>query len=87
MPTDFEKLASDLLSGHNSAAFNGKNDALKNLAETQDAQKIKQMLGNGDTVKKAMASGDTAALESIVKNVLSTKEGARLAEELAKMFK
>ena len=87
MPTDFERLASDLLAGHNNTAFTGKNDALKNLAETQDAQKIRQMLGNGDTVKKAMASGDTAALESIVKNVLSTKEGARLAEELAKMFK
>ncbi len=87
MSTNFEKLASDLLSGKNTTAFSGKNDALKNLAETQDAQKIKQMLGNGDTVKKAMASGDTAALESIVKTVLSTKEGARLAEELAKMFK
>ena len=86
MPTDFDKLASDLLAGHNSA-LNGKNAALKNLAETQDARKIKQMLGNGDTVKKAMASGDTAALESIVKNILSTKEGARLAEELARMFK
>ena len=86
MPTDFEKLASDLLAGHN-AALNGKNTALKNLAETQDAQKIKQMLGNGDPVKKAMASGDTAALEGIVKNILNTKEGARLAEELAKMFK
>lgn len=86
MPTDYEKLASDLLAGKTNPALSGKSDALKSLAETQDAQKIKKMLGNGDTVKKAMESGDTAALESIVKNVLSTKEGARLAEELAKMF-
>ena len=85
MPTDFEKLASQIMNGN--SALTGKDTALKNLAETQDAQKIKQMLGNGDSVKKAMASGDSAALESIVKNILSTKEGARLADELAKMFK
>ena len=85
MPTDFEKLASQFMSGN--SALKGKDNALKNLAETQDAQKVKQMLGNGDTVRKAMASGDSAALESIVKNILSTKEGARLADELAKMFK
>jgi len=85
MPTDFDKLASQFLGGN--SALKGKDNALKNLAETQDAQKVKQMLGNGDSVKKAMASGDSAALEGIVKNILSTKEGARLAEELAKMFK
>ena len=85
MPTDFEKLASQIINGN--SALKGKDTALKNLAETQDAQKIKQMLGNGDSVKKAMASGDSATLESIVKNILSTKEGARLADELAKMFK
>ena len=85
MPTDFEKLASQFMSGN--STLKGKDNALKNLAETQDAQKIKQMLGNGESVKKAMASGDSAALENIVKNILSTKEGARLADELSKMFK
>ncbi len=84
MPTEFEKLASEMLSNQ---ALNGKTDALKNLAGTRDAQKIKQMLGDGNTVKSAMERGDSAALESIVKNVLSTEEGARLARELAKMFK
>ncbi len=87
MPTEFEKFASELLAGHNNAALKGKENNLKNLAETQDAQKIRQMLSNGDSVKKAMARGDTAALENIVQNILSTQEGARLAEELVKMFK
>lgn len=86
MPTDYEKLASDIMSGKPNAALNGKSDELKKLTESADAQKVKQMLGGGDAVKKAMESGDSAALESIVKNVLSTKEGAKLASELAKMF-
>ena len=85
MPTDFEKLASQFLG--NNSALKGKDNALKNLAETQDAQKVKQMLGNGESVKKAIESGDNAALKDIVTNILSTKEGARLADELAKMFK
>ena len=54
MPTDFEKLASQFLSGN--SALKGKDNALKNLAETQDAQKVKQMLGNGESVKKAIES-------------------------------
>ena len=87
MPTDYEKLASDLLNGKDNPSLRGKSAALKNLASSKDAQKIKQMLGNGDTVKKAMENGDTATLQNIVKNVLNTEEGARLAEELAKMFK
>ena len=87
MPTDYEKLASDLMRGKSNPMLDGKSSALKNLANTREAQKIKQMLGDGDALKTAMNSGDTAAMENIVKNVLSTKEGARLAEELAKMFK
>lgn len=86
MPTDFEKLATDLLNGRNNTALDGKSKALRSLADTQDAKKIKQMLGGGDTVKKAMSSGDKGEIESIVRNILSTKEGARLAEEIAKMF-
>lgn len=86
MPTDFEKLASDLINGRENAELNGKSNALKELAGSRDAQKVKHMLGDGSAVKQAMAAGDTAALEKIVKNVLSTGEGARLAEELAKMF-
>lgn len=87
MPTDFEKFAADMLRGKTGADIEAKSDALRSLSETQDAKKIKQMLGDGSSVKNAMKSGDTAALESIVKNVLSTKEGARLAEEISKMFK
>ena len=87
MPTDFEKLASDLLSGRQNPALNGKSDAIRQLADSGDAQKVRRMLGSGDTVKKAMETGDAAALQDIVSKVLSTDEGARLAAELAKMFK
>ena len=86
MPTDFEKLASDLLSGKQNPTLNGKSSAIRQLADSGDAQKVRRMLGGGDSVKKAMESGDTASLQDIVNKVLSTEEGARLAAELAKMF-
>ena len=86
MSTDFEKLASDLMNGQPNQAFSDKSDALRQLAGSADAQKVKTLLGDGESVKKAMQSGDTAALQGIVKSILGTREGARLAEELARMF-
>ena len=63
----------------------GKAEGLKNLAESADGQKISRML-NMDAVEKAAREGNAEAMQSIVKNVLQTDEGKRLAESLVKLM-
>ena len=63
----------------------GKAEGLKNLAESSDGQKLSRMLSM-DKVEKAAREGDAEAMQSIVKNVLQTEEGKRLAESLMKLM-
>ena len=61
----------------------GKKDRLKSLADSAEGRAVSRMLDPA-TVEKAAKSGDTAALQSILSDVLSTDEGKRLAERLKK---
>ena len=64
----------------------GKERELEKLANSKDGEKIKQMV-DGDALQKALDTGDTAALQSTISQVLKTDEGARLLSQLEQLFK
>lgn len=61
----------------------GKTDKLKSIADSADGQAIGRMI-DPQAVERAARSGDAAALQTILSQVLSTDEGRRLAESLKK---
>ncbi len=61
----------------------GKRDELKRLADSADGRAVSRLV-DADKVGKAAKSGDMAALQEILRGVLSTDEGRRLAESLQK---
>ena len=77
MMQNFEKLGQEL-------ERMGKTEDIKKLAQSPEGQKISRMLDAG-AVEKAARSGDAAALQNILTQVLATEEGRALAEQLSKM--
>ena len=73
---DLEKLGEQL-------SKSGKSDKLKSLADSDDGKAVSRMV-DSEAVQKAAKSGDMAALQNILRGVLSTDEGKRLAESLKK---
>ena len=63
----------------------GKGDALKRLADSEDGKRIGRMV-DAEKLKQAAQSGDGKALQDMLKAVLSTDEGRRLAENVRKMM-
>ncbi|MBR5093599.1 MAG: hypothetical protein IK095_00755, partial [Oscillospiraceae bacterium] len=59
----------------------GKVDALRALAGSPDGQRLSRSIDQA-ALEKAVKTGDSAALQQILRGVLSTGEGRRLAEEL-----
>ena len=64
----------------------GKTDDLKRLAESADGQKLGQMI-DARAVEQAARSGDAAALSALLRSVLSTEEGKRLARQAENLLK
>ena len=64
----------------------GKAQGIRALADSADGQKLGQMI-DAQAVEKAVKGGDSAALQQILRGVLSTAEGQRLAENIRKMMK
>lgn len=64
----------------------GKTEDIKRIAESEDGQKLGRMVDAGD-VERAARAGDSAALQEMLRRVLSTDEGRRLAENVRKMMK
>lgn len=73
---DIEKLGSELKKS-------GRSEALIKLAESPDGKAVGRLV-DPETVQKAAKDGDMAALQDILRGVLSTDEGKRLAEDLRK---
>lgn len=73
---DLDKLGNELKKS-------GKSEALMNLAESPDGKAVGRLV-DAESVRKAAKSGDMAALQDILRGVLSTDEGKRLAEGLRK---
>ena len=74
---DFEKMGKALFGGQ-------KGDSLRTLMESDTGRALEQKL-DAEAVEKAARSGDAAALQSILTQVLSTEEGRALAAQLSKM--
>lgn len=86
MSTDYRKLAGSLMSD-GSGALEKNADAIQKLAESPDGKKVKALIGDEGRLASAVESGDTEALKSMVRSILGTAEGARLAEQLTKLLK
>ena len=63
----------------------GKAADLRSLAESEDGQKLSQML-DGKAVEQAAKSGDGEALKRMLGQVLSTREGQRLAGRIQELM-
>ena len=63
----------------------GKTEQLKALAETDDVQRLSKMVDSA-AVEKAAKTGDGDALKAILRQVLSTAEGQRLAQSVQQMM-
>ena len=64
----------------------GKTDKLKALADSEDMQRLGQML-DPTAVERATKSGDNQALKKLLSSVLSTQEGQRLAQSVQQLMK
>ena len=73
---DLDKLGNELKKS-------GKSEALMKLAESPDGKAVGRLV-DAESVRKAAKSGDMAALQDILRGVLSTDAGKRLAEGLRK---
>ena len=74
---DLEKMGTALFGGQ-------KGKDLRTLMESDAGRALEQKL-DAAAVEKAARSGDAAALQGILTQVLSTEEGRALAEQLSKM--
>ncbi len=63
----------------------GKTARIRALADSADGRRLGQMIDAG-AVEKAVRGGDGAALQQILRGVLATAEGQRLAESLRKVM-
>ena len=59
----------------------GKADKVKAIADSPDGQKLMQKLDAGK-IERAVQSGDSDALRSVLMDGLRTGEGQRLAKQL-----
>ena len=71
---NFEKVGQEL-------ERRGKTGELQRLAQSPDGQKLGKLVDPA-AVERAAKSGDSAALAEMMKKLLSTAEGQRLAAEL-----
>lgn len=88
MGSKFDKAAGDLLNSPQAAALSGKKDELQGIISSAEGQKVKKMMeGKTDSLMTAFENGDMKTLQSGLSSILSTKEGAQLAEKLMEMMK
>ena len=87
MKNDFENIALDMLGAMNNSKISEKVPDLKDLASSEDGQRLKEKFADSDLVRKAMESGDTRDLKSLLNTVLQTEEGRRLAKQLSNILK
>lgn len=76
---DIEKITSEL-------ERIGKADKLRKLADSEDCRALGAKL-NADELAKAVASGDSNAIGGILRQVLSTEEGKRMAQKINEAMK
>ena len=63
----------------------GKTPALEQLAQSADGRALSRLV-DGETLRRAAESGDSAALSGLLGQVLQTQEGRRMAEEIRRLM-
>ena len=64
----------------------GKTEDIRKLAESEDGQKLGRML-DGEALAQAARGGDSEQLRRMLSQVLSTREGQRLADRIQKLMR
>ena len=75
---DLEKLAQEL-------RRRGKTEGIRALADSADGQRLGSMI-DGKEAEHALRTGDSAALQQLLRGVLGTDEGRRLAAQLQSLM-
>ena len=88
MPNDLETLARALLASSTGQKTGKSMEKLGALLKTEDGRRLLTLLaaGGADTIKaaaQAALSGDEAGARAAMAKLLSTREGAALAQKLA----
>ena len=63
----------------------GKTGEIKRLAQSADGQRLGQMVDSA-AIEQAARNGDGAALSEMLKKILGTAEGQRLAEDVRRIM-
>ena len=87
MATNFDKAAQSIFNDTDVQKLSGKKDALQQLANSADGQKVKALLDQNGSLQSAMEQGDMEALKSAVSGILKTEAGANLARQINEMMK
>ena len=58
-------------------------ERLKTLGASADGQKVRAMLGDEERLRRAVETGDAAALKNAMETVLRSEEGKRLLGQLS----
>ena len=85
MSGDYRKLAGSLM-GDGGSALEKNAETIQKLADSPDGRKVKALIGDEGRLASAVENGDTEALKSMMRSVLGTAEGARLAAQLTKLL-
>ncbi|NLL45442.1 MAG: hypothetical protein GX250_01360 [Clostridiales bacterium] len=87
MDNNLENIALSMLMSMGGGKLSEKMPELNKLAGSEDIQNLKQKLGDGSEIMKAVQKGDSQALQCLLSSVLQTEEGARMAKTLSDMLK
>ena len=86
MNNNFNKAAAEFMASENGKKINGSNGKFSKLASSSDGAKVKNMLDRNG-FGKAVQSGDTAAMEKALSDIMRTEEGARMIRTISDMFR
>ena len=88
MKNDFDKLSKGFFDSPAGEKLSGKKGEFEKLAGSADGQKVRAMIENSDkNLMQALETGDTETLKGALANILKTKEGANIAEQLSKLIR
>lgn len=87
MDNNLENIARSMLKSMGGEKLSEKMSELNKLAESKDAQNLKQKLGDGSEILKAAQKGDSQTLQCLLSYILQTEEGARIARTISDMLK
>ena len=87
MASPFQKQAESFLQGTGGKRIQEKKAELEKLSRSADGQKVKAAMEKDGRLQRAVETGDPAAMQSALAELLSSREGKRLAQQLQDLMK